>query len=284
MDGFILRARAKLNLTLDVLGIRADGFHEIASVMQSLALNDDLELLLRDDGKTEVVSSHGPSGPENLVFRAVQALREKTGFTRGVKVVIRKRIPLAAGLGGGSADAAAALLALNHLLGLGLTTGQLVALGQEIGSDIPFCLLGGTALVRGRGERLTILPPPPRLWLVLSRPPQQLLPTKEVYDAWDRLGAPRLPSSGRMVAALAGGRREEVVAAMDNHLEPVVLKICPKVAEVKESLLRWGAEKVVLCGSGPTVAAVAPDESAATVLARRAREAGYETWLTHTLV
>ncbi|MBC7335781.1 MAG: 4-(cytidine 5'-diphospho)-2-C-methyl-D-erythritol kinase, partial [Clostridia bacterium] len=156
-----IKARAKLNLTLDVLGRRDDGYHEIKSVMQSLTLADTLTVERIREG-IEVVAEPGvPQGADNLVFQAVEALRRRIPFTAGVRITIEKEIPIAAGLGGGSSDAAAALLAVNHLLHLGLTVGQLLAVGQTLGSDVPFCLLGGTALAQGRGEKLTPLTAPP---------------------------------------------------------------------------------------------------------------------------
>lgn len=278
-----VKAWAKLNLTLDVLGRRADGYHELSSVMQSLALSDVLTVTVEEKG-TEVQGGPGvPQGAENLAFRAVEALRSRTRFTQGIRVVIKKEIPVAAGLGGGSADAAAALWAVNYLLELGLTTGQLLAVAETVGADVPFCLVGGTALARGKGERLTFLPSPPILWLVLARPRLEVA-TARVYAAWDERGRRELPASGRMVAALASGSRERVVRALANHLEPVVLELYPEVALLRERLLEWGAEKVLLCGSGPTLAAVAPAAEAAGAIAAQAREVGYETWLTHTLV
>lgn len=278
-----IKARAKLNLTLDVLGRRDDGYHEIKSVMQSLTLADTLTVERIREG-IEVVAEPGvPQGADNLVFQAVEALRRRIPFTAGVRITIEKEIPIAAGLGGGSSDAAAALLAVNHLLHLGLTVGQLLAVGQTLGSDVPFCLLGGTALAQGRGEKLTPLTAPPLLWLALARPPLAVA-TAAVYAAWDRLRPCQLPGTPRLLAALAGGQRERVIAALGNHLEPVVFAHYPAAALLREKLLAWGAEKVLLCGSGPTLAALAPDAAAARSIVARAREAGYEAWFAHTLV
>lgn len=278
-----VKAWAKLNLTLDILGRRDDGYHELTSVMQSLALCDVLTVSVGGEG-TEVRGGPGvPQGEENLVYRAVEALRQRLGFTEGVRVVIEKRIPVAAGLGGGSADAAAALRALNWLLGLGLTAGQLLSVAASIGADVPFCLLGGTALARGKGEKLTLLPPPPLLWLVLARP-QLALATARVYAAWDKRGRPEPPASGRLLAALNSGHRARIVQALANHFEPVVFELYPEVARLRERLLAWGAEKVILCGSGPAVAAVVATEGEGAAVAAQARQAGYEAWLTHTLV
>ncbi|MGB9885761.1 MAG: 4-(cytidine 5'-diphospho)-2-C-methyl-D-erythritol kinase [Moorellales bacterium] len=276
-------APAKLNLTLDVLGRRPDGYHELLSVMQTLELADRLELSLIPEG-TEVLGGPNLPRPEdNLVYRAIEVLREKTGFRGGLRVHLEKHIPVAAGLGGGSADAAAALSAANLLLGLGLTPHQLVGLAVRLGSDVPFCLVGGTVLVGGRGEKLSLLPSAPSMWLVLARPALELS-TAKVYQAWDQLGELRPPSTYRLVAALHQGWSEGVVAALSNQLEPVTLRLCPKVAALKEKLLTWGAGKVWLCGSGPTLAALVDSRAQGEELADRARAEGYQTWLTRTRV
>jgi 4-diphosphocytidyl-2-C-methyl-D-erythritol kinase len=276
-------ARAKLNLTLDVLGRRADGYHELLSVMQSLELADRLVVSLTSDGIEVAGGPDLPPPRENLAYRAVEVLREKTGFRAGVRVEIEKRIPVAAGLGGGSADAAAALAAVNHLLGLGLTSHRLAVLAAEVGSDVPFCLVGGTALVTGRGERLSLLPSAPSMWLVLARP-SLAVATVAVYEAWDRHGRPGPPASPRLVAALNRQDFAGMVAVLGNQLEPVVLQLYPQVAALKETLAGWGALKVWLCGSGPTLAALAAGYEAASEIARRSEAAGYQTWLTRTLV
>jgi 4-diphosphocytidyl-2-C-methyl-D-erythritol kinase len=280
-----VEARAKWNLTLDVLGLRSDGYHELASVMQSLALSDTLIVTVTPLGGTQVCgdSPEVPQGTENLVYHAIEALRRLVGFHQGVQVEIHKRIPMTAGLGGGSSDAAAAMLAANYLLELGLTTGQLLAAGAAVGSDVPFCLVGGTALARGRGERLALLPSPPMLWLALARPRLEMA-TAGIYAAWDRLRPRQLPASGRMLAALDSGKRDRIVTALANNLEAVVWELYPEVAFLRAKLLDWGAEKALLCGSGPTVAAVVPTEEAARNLIIQAQDAGYETWLTHTVV
>jgi len=210
-------APAKLNLTLDVLGRRPDGYHELLSVMQSLELADRLELSLIPEGIEVLGGPDLPSLGDNLVYRAIEVLQEKTGFRGGLRVRLEKRIPVAAGLGGGSADAAATLSAANLLLGLGLTLHQLLGLAAGLGSDVPFCLVGGTILVGGRGEKLSLLPPAPPMWLVLARPALEL-PTAKVYQAWDRFGELRPPSTYRLVAALHQGWWEGVVAALGNQL------------------------------------------------------------------
>lgn len=277
-------AFAKLNLTLDVLGRRPDGYHELASVMQSLELHDVITIQVTD-GETEVWCDDPdvPSGRENLVFQALDVLRQSAAFHSGLRVEIAKRIPVAAGLAGGSTDAAQVLLGVNYLLGLGFTVRQLVEMGSRIGSDIPFCLLGGTALACGRGEVLHLLPPPPAFNVVLAKPQLQLS-TPRIYRLWDELGCHRPPASASMTAALNSGIRERVLEAMENHLESVVMSEYQEVKELKARLLRLGAEQAILCGSGPTVAAVVPNPETGAGMVEDLTQAGYHAWLTHTLV
>lgn len=169
-----LWACAKINFTLEVCGRRSDGFHEISTVLQAVSLADRVEIELGGEGTRVSVSGAGvPSGPENLAWRAVEALRERTGFRGGVSVHLVKNIPVASGLAGGSSDAAAVLVGLNSLAGLDLAPGELLEIAAGLGSDVPFTVIGATALARGRGEKLTRLPSPLPMWLVLAIPGQR---------------------------------------------------------------------------------------------------------------
>ncbi len=275
-------ARAKINLTLDVLGKRQDGYHEVEMIMQSIELADVLEFYPARSGLSlEVTGSGAPQNDENLVLRAARLLISRFGVQKGVRIRLQKRIPAEAGLGGGSADAAAALHALNELWGLGLSTGELAVLGAEIGSDVPFCVFGGTALVRGRGEIIEQLPACPSMNLVLVKPPFGVS-TAAVYGAFSRVTISRRPDTRGMIEALDRGDVEGVAQKLANVLEEVTALMHPAVREIKNALLRAGALGAAMTGSGPTVFGIVRDERAAAEAAARLRLLPGEVVITRT--
>lgn len=261
-------ARAKINLTLNVLGKRPDGYHEVEMVMQSIELHDRLEFSPGNSGISLVVEGGDlSSGGDNLVYRAAELLRLHTGTGAGARIRLHKAIPVAAGLGGGSSDAAATLSALNKIWGTGLSLDELMLLGGGLGSDVPFCLLGGTALARGRGERLEKLPPCPPLGLVLVKPPFGVS-TASVYRSY-KAGPTVKKSSQAMVEAIRAKNSQGMVENLTNDLEAVTLVRHPEIAAIKEKLLDAGALAALMSGSGPTVFGLARDlESARAVAAR----------------
>lgn len=285
MQGITLAAYGKINLTLEVKGRRPDGYHEISTIFQSIALHDTLVLTPAEDIALEVTGLAAPEGPENLACRAAFLLKENYAFP-GARIRLEKRIPLAAGLAGGSADAAAVLVGLNYLFGLGLTPAALAQMGSRLGADVPFCVLGGTALGRGRGEKLTLLPSPPRLWLVIVKPSFGVS-TAEVYRGWDEgLFAPGIeerPRESEALVALDKQDRQGLVGALGNDLERVTFRRYPEVASIKKRLMALGVEKAVMCGSGPAVFGVAPDREEAERIAERLRHDYPDTVVTHTL-
>lgn len=249
-----VRAHAKINLTLTVLGRRADGYHELESVMQQLALHDELAfapagpgIALRVEGDPDV-----PADERNLVVQAALLLAEAAGINPAVRVALRKRIPSSAGLGGGSADAAATLAALNAMWGLGWPLSRLMELAARLGSDVPFALLGGTALARGRGEILERLPSPGRLGVLLVKPPFGVS-TAAVYAAYDQQSYAPGPGAGPLVAALRAGRADLVPELLYNDLEKVTLAMHPVLRRLKERILAAGAAGALMAGSGPTL-------------------------------
>jgi 4-diphosphocytidyl-2-C-methyl-D-erythritol kinase len=260
-------ARAKINLTLDVLGERPDGYHEVEMVMQSIELHDDLEFRPagRDISLTVEGSDLSPV-PENLVWRAAELLRRHGKIRAGVEIRLVKNIPVAAGLGGGSADAAAALRALNELWETGLSLSELMALGEQLGSDVPFCIMGGTALARGRGERLARLPACPRLGLVLVKP-RFSVSTASVYRAFAPGPAVRRPDNRAMIDALRKSDVSGIAENLANALESVTIKQHPEIEEIKTKLIGAGALGVLMSGSGPTVFGLAEDIESARAVA-----------------
>mgnify|MGYP001173889345 FL=1 len=258
------KAPAKINLLLDVLYKRPDGYHEVEMVMTMIDLADFLEFeeLPHD---TIVISSqvgHIPLDEKNLAFQAAKLLKERYNVKKGVYIHIDKRIPVAAGLAGGSGDAAATLRGLNRLWNLGIPTEELKALAAELGSDVPFCVTGGTAIARGRGERLEPIEPPPPCWVVLAKPPIHVS-TQDVYSRLNVNEIVEHPSLSDMRKAIAEGDFRGICGALGNVLEKVTSKLHPEVGRIKESMLRLGAEGALMSGSGPTVFGLTQKETKA---------------------
>jgi len=275
-------ARAKINLTLDVLGKRPDGYHEVEMIMQSVELADVLEFYPAPSGLSlEVAGTGAPQNEENLVLRAARLLQNRFGVQKGVDIRLKKHIPAEAGLGGGSADAAAALRALNELWGLGLSVGELAALGAEIGSDVPFCVFGGTALACGRGEIIQKLPVCLPMHLVLVKPSFGVS-TAAVYGALSRIPVNKRPDTRGMIEALGRGDIDGVAQKLSNVLEEVTAAMYPVVREIKSALLEAGALGAAMTGSGPTVFGIFRDERAAADAAGRLCRLPAEVFITKT--
>jgi 4-diphosphocytidyl-2-C-methyl-D-erythritol kinase len=250
-----LQAFAKVNYALEVRGLRDDGYHEIASVLQSVSLADELEIE-RSRGGFELISE--PEGveigplEENTIYKALTLLREASGRELPVGIRLHKRIPAGAGLGGGSADAAAVLVGTNELFGLGLSFKELRDLGSRIGADVPFCLKGGTALGEGIGEVITPLPAPPDHHLVLVKPIQSA-DTRGIYRAYDERHAEGRISIDPVVTALRTGDLAALAEAVGNDLEPVTKEFVPEVDLHRKKLLKLGALGAAMSGTGTAV-------------------------------
>lgn len=263
----LLRAFAKVNYALDVLGLRADGYHEIRTVMQSISLADEVELR-RTAGGFELLTEpeEAEIGPQerNTVYLAWKSSQRLTGDELPVSVTLRKMIPAGAGLGGGSADAAAVLVGMNELFGLGLRVDELREVGVRIGADVPFCIAGGTALGEGVGDVLTPLPAPPRHSLVVAKPPGSA-DTGRIYRAYDELGTVGTHSVKPVVSALRSGSLADLAAAVGNDLVSVTARFVPEVEVLEQELLEYGALGASMSGSGTAVYGIFGDEGAAVV-------------------
>ncbi len=286
-ERFFACAYAKVNLTLDVLGRRADGYHELASVMQTVSLADTLAFRALDDGETAFFCDVPTlNGADNLVCRAVQALREATGCQRGIRIELHKQTPIQGGLGGGSSDAASVLLALNAWWGLGLGQGRLLQLAAGLGSDVPFFVLGGTALVEGRGERVTRLSDLPPFWMVLLTPPVAVS-TPAVFGAL----TPGDYTDGQATAKLASALRASALAEENqlplegggNALEARVCQEYPTVAESRAAFVEAGARMVRMSGSGPTLFALFDSLEEAQPVYQSLLQQGRQVWLVRTV-
>ena len=263
--------RAKINLTLDILGLRDDGYHEIATVMQSLALADTLTFTRQEEGITLTVDLPGLEADErNLAHRAAALVMRECGLRGGVHIAITKRIPVAAGLAGGSADAAAALRGMNELYALGLSDDRLCTLGAQLGSDIPFSLMGGTVLATGRGEVMQTLPDFPMTHVVLAKPPVAVS-TPCAYRSYDAHPPEFHPDNASFLEALERGDRMRCAELVCNVLEPVTETAHPVIADYRARMREHGALCAMMSGSGPTVFGLFAEERAAAEAAEAFR-------------
>ncbi|MCR5476099.1 MAG: 4-(cytidine 5'-diphospho)-2-C-methyl-D-erythritol kinase [Lachnospiraceae bacterium] len=294
-------AYAKINLALDVTGRRPDGYHEVRMVMQTIDIRDSLEFAV-DEG-TDGIRIQGSGklpggqelslGPDNLIWRAAQRIREQCGIGSGVRIRLVKQIPIAAGMAGGSADAAATLRGMNRLFECGLTDTQLREMGKELGADIPYCIGGGTQLAEGIGEKLTLLPEIPELILAVAKPATGVS-TRYVYETLDTIAgwkgeAPAgmliHPDVDAMVRAIREGDRAQIPSLLGNVLEAVTVPACPEVGWIKALFASGGARGVLMSGSGPTVFGIfetEEDAERAVSLVRSkelaSREESFVTW------
>lgn len=251
------KAAAKINLTLDVLYKRPDGYHEVEMIMAMVDLADRIEMqeLPRD---TIIISSQAgyiPLDEKNLAFQAARLIKDRYDVRQGVYIHLDKKIPVAAGLAGGSSDAAATLRGLNRLWRLGINDEELRALGAELGSDVPFCVTGGTAIARGRGEKLEFIESPPQCWVVLAKPPINV----STADVYGKLRADRIerhPDTEQVVQSIRSKDFYGMCQGLGNVLEEVTLSLYPEVRQLKNCMERLGADGVLMSGSGPTVFAL----------------------------
>ena len=261
-----INANAKINLSLDVTKRRPDGYHEVSMIMQSVDLSDILDIEKNEDDSIILTCDNNELACDgsNLIVRAAKALQDHVGAHDGLKIHLCKRIPMAAGLAGGSADAAAALVGVNRLCGYGLSVAELQKIGASIGADIPFCIQGGTCLAEGIGEILTEISPMPECHIVLIKPPFDVS-TKYVYEHLDALDYATLdhPNTGAMQRLIAAGDVAAVAAHIGNILESVTVAGYPEIADIKNSLKAFGADGVLMSGSGPTVYGIFTDEERA---------------------
>ncbi len=252
-----LSANAKINLTLDILGTREDGYHEVAMIMQEISLHDTLSMGKINQGISLTIVIEGqqgtlPADESNLCWKAAALVQKEYNLQEGVEIHLTKRIPMAAGLAGGSADAAAVLKGMNHLFRLGMTEARLCELGARLGSDIPFCIMGGTMLATGRGEILTRLPSFPRLSVVLAKPPVGVS-TAWAYKTYDAGYNGPHPDNEAMLEAIHGGDAHKAAGLLCNVLEGVTETEHPVIADYKRLMMEHGAMASMMSGSGPTV-------------------------------
>ena len=258
-------AFAKVNLTLDVLGKREDGYHDLCSVMQTISLHDDITLELNTGELWQMFCDADgvPCDSRNLAWKAARVFFDAIGWEPdGISIRIHKQIPSQAGLGGGSADAAAVLRMLNEWKNAPLSTQELCALGAKVGSDVPFCVLGGTALAEGRGERLTRLPDAPQMYFAVYKP-NAAFSTPELFAKLDAVTITKRPDTTAMCQALRCGDKAAVGGCLCNVFEQAVADSFPELAEIKSVMLNGGALGAQMTGSGSAVFGIFETETAA---------------------
>ena len=254
MDFVEKKAYAKINLGLDVFRRREDGYHEVKMIMQTVDIWDRLTFCASGEPGVELSVGDAalPTGEDNLIYRAAELLIKEKNIKKGVKITLEKNIPVAAGMAGGSTDAAAVFHGLNELFALSMSLEDMKRLGVRIGADVPYCIMGGTAISEGIGERLTPLPAPPSCILVVAKPDIDVS-TKFVYQ---NLQVDRLkvhPDIDGMIKAIKAGDMSGITERMENVLETVTIREYPVIDKIKEQMKTEGAENALMSGSGPTV-------------------------------
>ncbi len=268
-----INAPAKINIGLDVLGTREDGYHEVKMIMQTIRLFDRLTLTKKNYPGVRLMTNLKflPTDENNLVVKAAKSLIKEFNLTGGLQIQLEKRIPVAAGLAGGSTDAASTMLAMNSMYDLGLKHSQLMKRAVKLGADIPYCILKGTALAEGIGEKLSTVPKFPNCTILIVKPAIHVS-TKKVYEALDLNENTYHPDIDGMLAAMKESDLKGVCELMGNTLESVVVAEHPEITQIKEFLLESGALGAVMSGSGPTVFGVFDDNDKATLAKAAALE------------
>ncbi len=264
MDKLELKALAKINLGLDVLGRRENGYHDVRMVMQTIHLYDDviLEKTKEPGIHLETNLSYLPVDENNIAYKAAKLLRDEFGITEGIRIRLKKYIPVAAGMAGGSTNAAAVLFGMNRMYGLGLTEQQLKDRGVKLGADVPYCIMRGTVLAEGIGEILTPLPPMPKCYVLIAKPGISVS-TKIVYEKFDALKDVEHPDIDRLMLGLENGKLAEVASSMGNVLEGVTIGLYPVIENIKQVMIQEGALNAMMSGSGPTVFGIFEDRRTA---------------------
>ncbi len=275
MNEITLKALAKINLGLDVVRKRDDGYHEVRMVMQTIHLYDMLSVRKSSTPGIQIRSnlSFLPVNENNLVYKAGKLLMEEYGITKGVTVELFKRIPVAAGLAGGSTDAAAMLYGMNRLFGLGLSIRELMERGVTIGADVPYCLMRGTALAEGIGEELSSLPPMVRCPVLIAKPSVSVS-TKFVYQNLKLDESTVHPDIHALITDIRKKDFDGICKNMGNVLESVTVPSYPVIAQIKERMLASGAKAAMMSGSGPTVFGLFADNETAKRARKDMRESG----------
>ena len=261
MDSIRLKARAKINLGLDVLGKREDGYHEVRMVMQTIGIYDRLILTKIPVEEICITSNLAflPVNENNLIYKAIKLLKDEYHFPGGVSVDLNKFIPVAAGMAGGSTDAASTMFGVNRLFGLNLSMGKMMELGVRLGADVPYCVMRGTALAEGIGEKLTRITPVPHMWILIAKP-QINVSTRLVYEQLDMGGIQKHPDIDGIIRAIEAQDVVRIAQSMGNVLENVTVPLYPVIETIKQDMLSHGAINAMMSVIGPSVFCIFQDE------------------------
>ena len=276
MDKIQLKALAKINLGLDVLRRREDGYHEVKMIMQTIGLHDDLEIRKTKTPGIQVKTNlyYLPTNENNLVYKAAKLLMDEFQIQDGVSIQLKKRIPVAAGMAGGSSDGAAVLWGINQMYGLGLSMQALMERGVRLGADVPYCIQRGTALAEGIGEKLSVLPPMPKCTILIAKPGISVS-TKFVYENLhaNDLKPEQHPDVDSMIEAMRQKDLGLLCSRMGNVLETVTIPAYPVINEIKRTMMDNGAIGSMMSGSGPTVFGIFDSPAAAKQAMKAVRAA-----------
>lgn len=275
MDEIRLKALAKINLGLDVTGCREDGYHLVRMIMQTIHLFDSVQMEKIKETEIRLTTNIRflPTNEHNIAYKAAKLLMDEFGIRQGIHIDIKKCIPVSAGMAGGSTDAAAVLYGMNQMYGLKLSNRQLARRALTLGADVPYCLMRGTALAEGIGEKLTRLPAMPRCPVVIAKPGISVS-TKWVYENLSLDDESAHPDIDRLIDDIKQQDLKELASHMGNILEGVTIREYPVIAQIKESLIGHGALNAMMSGSGPTVFALFDDRSRAREAADALRTSG----------
>ena len=273
MNQIELRALAKINLGLDVLGRRENGYHDVRMIMQSIYLYDEVKIEKKDTPGIEVVTNLKflPVNGDNIAYKAAELLKEEFHISEGVRITLKKHIPVAAGLAGGSSNAAAVLFGMNRMFRLGLSRKSLMERGEKLGADVPYSIMRGTVLAEGIGEELRTLPAMPKCTVLIAKPPVSVS-TKTVYEALDSKEIVEHPDIDGIIDGLEQHNLRQIASCMGNVLEDVTIPMHPVINEIKKEMTDAGALGAMMSGSGPTVFGLFESRAAARTAQKRIRE------------
>lgn len=268
-----LKALAKINLGLDVLGKRENGYHDVKMVMQTIYLYDNVTLSKTEEPGIEVKTNlfYLPVDENNIAYKAAKLLIDEFQIPYGVLIQLEKHIPVAAGLAGGSSNAAAVLVGMNRLFSLGLSREELMERGVQLGADVPYCIMRGTVLAEGIGEVLTPLPPLPKCYVLIAKPGISVS-TKVVYEKLDSQVIEKHPDIDGILAGLEAGDLSKICDSMGNVLEKVTIEDYPEIEQIKNAMKESGAINAMMSGSGPTVFGIFAERRLAKAAQRKLRE------------
>lgn len=275
MDKLQLKALGKINLGLDVLGKRENGYHDVRMVMQTLYLYDTVTLIKEETDGIEIESNlyFLPKDEDNIAWRAARLLMDEFHIEGGIRIVLEKHIPVAAGMAGGSSNAAAVLYGMNRMYELGLSQQELMDRGVTLGADVPYCIMRGTVLAEGIGEILSPLPPMPRCQILIAKPPISVS-TKAIYQALDSREIEEHPDIDGIIDGLKKQDLHQVAGAMGNVLEDVTMEMHPVIGKIKNCMLEHGALGAMMSGSGPTVFGIYDDKNKIRTAMSRIKKQG----------